>query len=742
MEQLAPFARSESRLSWEPSSRSAPRSVDFNCSNWYSENDSAHIVLTHDIHRLASAISACAYGTLTRSAQKTGAYDLFLDSVKKHGIRVVDLVDVILSGKETDPGFTDFLTSRLNVVYPETISFQDVKNFKAALVGAMTPEQIQKAVTHQMTIKLAKEEGSIVISEFSISPLLDLLAARVQLCTPKGLVLVTSEKYKNQAQVLEYCFGRLGFQTILHLPDPLHLSGTDYIPAHKELCLIGTGLLTDEAAARYVMSKDAFGTPRVAIIRDLFDRSPDRPSLDSVMKIISKDCIIVLEDILGYDNINRRLVNEYIREGPKTYSLNRMNIELEDYLRGEGFKLIKFPHSLYKKYGMGIYNLGEGNLMVAHSELKEHIEKHPEFTGKIEVLSFQGDYSAYSWIGTCSLIFRRPSPEAVAQPIKEILVREVAPWGTQPGSTPLQATDTILMVAPVGFQTNVETAMDNYFMKKTAHTPEQIERMALQEFSALTRAFANEGVKIVLYSSERFHQTPDAVFPNNWFSTHSVPETKESTVVFYPMKTPSRRNERRQNIVSEFQAIYEREYSFIQWETADFPHFLESTGVLIKDRVRKIAYAALSQRCYSKIASTWAEKLGYRMVFFHASDLQGRPIYHTNVMMSVGTSVAVVCLESVENLEERRNLVETLSQSHAIVQISREQTNEFCGNVLEVRNKKGERLLAMSTRAYDAFTEEQRATLLKHVDKLIHTPIPIIETIGGGGVRCMMGEIF
>jgi len=266
--------------------------------------------------------------------------------------------------------------------------------------------------------------------------------------------------------------------------------------------------------------------------------------------------------------------------------------------------------------------------------------------------------------------------------------------------------------------------------------------MALQEFSALTRAFANEGIKIVLFSSERFHMTPDAVFPNNWFSTHTIPETKEPTVVFYPMKTISRRNERRQNIVSELQAAYPREYSFVQWETADFPHFLESTGVLIKDRARKIAYAALSQRCYSKIAATWASKLGYQMVFFHASDLQGRPIYHTNVMMSVGTSVAVVCLESIENLEERKNVVDTLSKSHEIVTITREQTNEFCGNVLEVRNHKGEKLMTMSSRAYDAFTEEQRATILKHVDRIVHTPIPIIETIGGGGVRCMMGEIF
>jgi len=731
--------KTESRLSWDsPSEFSLPPVSEHRCVHWFSDDDPAQMVLTYDIHKLGSYISARIYGDLTKTAHQEDAYDIFTQTLRKHNIKVVELVDLILSGRKA-PGFEEFMASRISCLFPEEVSFQEMKTFKRDLVEEMSIEQMEKAISHQVSVKLSKTD-TIQIENFSVTPLLDILAARAQLITPNGVVLVSSQKYSHHSQILEYAFSLLGLKTILRLPDPLRLSGSDYVPVRKDLCFMGTGHLTDEASVRYIMSKDGFGVPRVAVVRDLFDRTPERASLDSIMRIISKDCVLVLEDILGYRNINRRLVNEYVREGRKIYTLNRMNVELEDYLNQENFKVIKFPHHLFQKHGMGIYNIGNGKLLVSHPDLKEHIEKHPEFQGSIEVVSFQGDFSSYGWISSCSLVFRQPSQETQLQRVKDVIFREVAPWGTKSGVR--QSTDTVLMVAPVGFRTNEETAMDNYFMKKTTHSIDEIERMALQEFSALTKELSLAGVKIVMFSSERFHKTPDAVFPNNWFSTHPDPEAKESTVVFYPMKTISRRHERRQNIISELQSAYVREFSFVQWETADFPHFLESTGALVMDRVRKIAYAALSQRCYSKIATTWATKLGYRLVFFHSTDLQGRPIYHTDVMMSVGTTIAVVCLESIENEEERNNLIETLSKSHEILPISREQTNEFCGNILEVRSQNGEKLMAMSTRAFDAFTAEQKETMLKHVDKIVHSPIPIIETIGGGGVRCMLGEVF
>lgn len=209
------------------------------------------------------------------------------------------------------------------------------------------------------------------------------------------------------------------------------------------------------------------------------------------------------------------------------------------------------------------------------------------------------------------------------------------------------------------------------------------------------------------------------------------------------MKTVSRRNERRQNIISELQAVYEREMNFTQWENSDFPHFLESTGVLIMDRIRKIAYIALSKRAYSKIAHTWSNRLGYKLCQFHATDVRGRPIYHTNVMMSVGTDYSIICLESIENLEEREKVISSLKESnHEIISITRDQMDQFCGNVLELKGTDGKKLLAMSTRAYKAFTDTQKRKILKHVNQIVHSDISTIESIGGGGVRCMMAELF
>jgi len=732
--------KTESRLSWDiPSEFSLPPVVsEYKCTTWWSDDDPAQIILTYDIHKIGSYVSDRVYGSLTKSAHQEEAYEVFTNTLRKHKIQVVELVDLIISGRKS-PGFEEFMASRITCQFPEEISFQEMKQFKKDLVEDMTVDQMEKAISHQVSVKLSKSDA-IQIENFTISPLLDILASRAQIVTPNGVILVSSDLYRAHSQILEYAFSRLGLKTILRLPHPLRMSGNDYIPIRKDLCFFGTGLLTDEASARYIMSKDGFGVPRVALIRDLFDRTPGRACLDNIMRVVSRNCILVLEDVLGYRNINRRLVNEYVREGRKLYTINKMNIELEDYLNREGFTVIKYPHQLYNQHGMGIHNLGNGTLLVSHPDVKAFIEKHSEFEGTIEVVSFRGDFSTYSWISSCSLMFRKPSQESISEHVKDVIVREVAPWGTTSGHR--QSTDTVPIVAPVGFRTNEETALDNYFMKTTSHTQDEIERLALQEFSSLTKELSLAGVKIVMFSSERFHNTPDAVFPNNWFSTHAEPEVRESTVVFYPMKTVSRRHERRQNIISELQSAYAREFSFVQWETADFPHFLESTGGLVMDRVRKIAYAALSQRCYSKIATTWANKLGYRLVLFHSTDLQGRPIYHTDVMMSVGTTIAVICLESIEHEEERKNVIDNLSKSHEILPITREQTNEFCGNILEVRGQNGQKIMAMSTRAYDAFTEEQKALMLKHVDQIVHSPIPIIETIGGGGVRCMLGEVF
>eukprot|EP01023_Acetabularia_acetabulum_P006260 TRINITY_DN12617_c0_g1_i5.p1 TRINITY_DN12617_c0_g1~~TRINITY_DN12617_c0_g1_i5.p1 ORF type:complete len:187 (+),score=36.22 TRINITY_DN12617_c0_g1_i5:365-925(+) len=171
--------------------------------------------------------------------------------------------------------------------------------------------------------------------------------------------------------------------------------------------------------------------------------------------------------------------------------------------------------------------------------------------------------------------------------------------------------------------------------------------------------------------------------------------------------------------------------------------YLEGTGALVVDRINGVVYVSLSERADEGLARQWAEHLGYKhVVCFKSTDQNGSIVYHTNVMMAVGTDVAVVCAEAVDDPQERKNLVDKLSATHEVIQITREQMSKFCGNILELQDSRGMPTMAMSTQAYNAFTESQLQTLKKHVASITHSPIDALESVGGGGVRCTLAEIF
>eukprot|EP00123_Amoebidium_parasiticum_P008238 comp18669_c0_seq1/m.20327 comp18669_c0_seq1/g.20327 ORF comp18669_c0_seq1/g.20327 comp18669_c0_seq1/m.20327 type:complete len:854 (-) comp18669_c0_seq1:232-2793(-) len=730
---------------------SRPLAEKAKCSLWQCENDRAKLVLYHDLLRAGSHVSTTVYGDMAMNQERREDYTLFFKNLMQKGVQIVSIQDLVIADCAL-PEFEQFMMDLLQCETADpSITMQEIVEFKRGVLKGMTPDQMGHATTHVISFKLERGiDGQVMCKSYTISPIMDLLNSRLQIMTPVGVVLANRTSEPEKVRILEHVYKKMGLNIILNLPHPLNLSGGDYIPAGSDLCFIGTGLATDNAAVRYMMQKKVFGTRRVALVRDLFDRSPARRHLDAVFKIIDKDVVIILSSILGEENLKRRLVNEYVM-CPKTkqYTLARMNVELEQYVKDQGYHVIKVPAELYHDVGLGIYNFGGGDLIVNDPALGNLISTDPNFKGKVQVVNFQWSSRMYEWLYKATLLFRQTDPACHHEMPPEIINAHkdavTRSWDTITDGNIHQTTNQILMVAPVGFQTNAETAVDNYFMKKGNFTPEEIERKALLEFSGFVRDLTRAGVRVVLFANERWYGTPDAVFPNNWFSTHASTEfeSKESTVVFYPMKTESRRKERREYIISELQAVYDRELSFVQWENSDFPHFLESTGVLIMDRKRRIAYVALSQRAYRRIAETWAQRMGYKLVTFHATDIQGHPIYHTNVMMAVGTTVAVVCSESVEDPTEKETLLSTLKESHEVVEITRAQMNEFCGNILEVHGEPyTKRLMCMSSRAYNAFTPEQREMLLKHVHELLHTDIPTIENIGGGGIRCMMGELF
>eukprot|EP01111_Echinosteliopsis_oligospora_P009134 TRINITY_DN2625_c0_g1_i1.p1 TRINITY_DN2625_c0_g1~~TRINITY_DN2625_c0_g1_i1.p1 ORF type:complete len:313 (+),score=77.29 TRINITY_DN2625_c0_g1_i1:102-1040(+) len=306
-----------------------------------------------------------------------------------------------------------------------------------------------------------------------------------------------------------------------------------------------------------------------------------------------------------------------------------------------------------------------------------------------------------------------------------------------------QSTSSVLMVSPVHFCSNPDAIVDNYFMQAPVDESQNnaTTKQALAEFDSLVAALRAHKVKVNVYvPQDNSRITPDAVFPNNWFSTHMPPESSTPSMYLYPMKPNNRRLERRPEIISFLQQSYPHVVDFSEMENKNI--FLEGTGSMVLDRINKVTYATISERTHIDALDMWAKSAGYTTQTFHAVDSNARPIYHTNVMMCIGTSVAIICAPSILDSSERDRVIQELSKGREVVIITPEQVSELCGNVLEVAGEDGKKYLVMSTRSFKAFTEEQKTVMLRHVSDIIHADISTIEHVGGGGVRCCLAELY
>jgi hypothetical protein len=297
------------------------------------------------------------------------------------------------------------------------------------------------------------------------------------------------------------------------------------------------------------------------------------------------------------------------------------------------------------------------------------------------------------------------------------------------------------MVRPKHFGFNAETAASNRF-QQTGGAPDVATR-ALAEFDAFAAALSGEGVAVCVAADSDQPAKPDAVFPNNWVSFHA-----DGTVVLYPMQAPNRRAERRAEIID---AVV-NELKFKVRRTLDLtPHeragrFLEGTGSLVLDHLERVAYACRSPRTDETVAREWARELEYELEMFSASDAAGAPIYHTNVVMSVGTHNAVVALGNIAPGDRERIAARLRSARRDLIAIDDAQMCAFAGNLLEVGGW-GEhlgdfRILVMSRTARRALGPETCARLAAGVDTVLAVPVEIIERHGGGSVRCMLAEVF
>lgn len=303
--------------------------------------------------------------------------------------------------------------------------------------------------------------------------------------------------------------------------------------------------------------------------------------------------------------------------------------------------------------------------------------------------------------------------------------------------TSRQTTDRVLMITSSAFCFNAQTAMDNKFQKRSEGlSAAEIIQRATREFDGLVQALTSRGIQVTA-EEDTLLKSGDAVFPNNWISFH------EGTIVLYPMMAESRRAERRKDIVERWkERLGARVLDYTSFELEG--KFLEGTGSLVLDRANRIAYACKSQRTHVNLVEKFCQDLGYSPELFDAVMANGNPIYHTNVMMSVGDSFVIVCLESIGDSDEKSQVVARLEATNKeIINISLNQVDEFAGNTLQLRNDRGENFLVMSTRALKSFSDHQLAVINKHCNGgVIHAPLDTIEMIGGGGARCMLAEVF
>ena len=301
-----------------------------------------------------------------------------------------------------------------------------------------------------------------------------------------------------------------------------------------------------------------------------------------------------------------------------------------------------------------------------------------------------------------------------------------------------QLASSVLMIRPARFESNPLTAESNKFQGKTSASPAEQHSAALQEFDGLVASLRDKGINVVVVDDTAEPHTPDSIFPNNWVSFHA-----DGRVVLYPMEARNRRTERRLDVVESLGS----EQGFHVSEIVDLSHhesaeqYLEGTGSLVLDRVNRVAYACLSTRTHLDVLGDFAQQMDYDIVAFEAVDREGAPIYHTNVLMNIGETVAVICDESIVRDDQRAAVLERLQETgHEIVTLNYDQLDAFAGNMLELRSASGQRLIAMSQQACDSLSDSQLATLSANAE-ILTVPIDTIESSAGGSVRCMLAEI-
>jgi len=298
----------------------------------------------------------------------------------------------------------------------------------------------------------------------------------------------------------------------------------------------------------------------------------------------------------------------------------------------------------------------------------------------------------------------------------------------------MQTTSHILMIRPVNFAFNRETAVTNAFQVESNDS--EVQQKAIREFDSFVDKLRSKRIDVIVINDTPEPYTPDSIFPNNWISFHN-----NGDVVLYPMFAENRRLERKPNVIAEIKSKFSVSNTIDLSNYEEQHRYLEGTGSIVLDREKRLAYACVSPRTDENLFTLFCEKMNYEPVMFHAVDAKGGAIYHTNVMMCVGDKFVVICLDSIIEASEKKKVTDKILDSgKELINITLEQMNCFAGNMLQVNDRDGKKYLVMSTQAYESLTREQ-INKLQGYNEIIHSPLDTIEKNGGGSARCMMAEV-
>jgi arginine deiminase len=698
-------------------------------------------------------------------------------------------------------------------------------DYKKTCIEKMDVEQLVEVVLTRPTILLQKadKDTELLVTNYTYEPLVNLIFCRdQQITTANGVVMgrPRSPIRQREVEVMQFCFKKLGVPIIGRITSPGTLEGGDFFPCGLDLAMLGIGLRSNMEAAQYLLDNDLFGTKRVAIVKDYFDQHQQRMHLDTVFNVIAPRVCLMLDTIQGESSPQRRLVDEYVKDDVTgKYVLHRHDVEFYAYVsRDLGWTVISVTNDMQIAYGCNGLNLGNNTLITVDRNTAKFIARTQLYQGKIIVVDFSNNTNMFGSVHCCSQVISRRSPASTPSsqqsvsgsahsgelhsnhvrrqslevpsptnihphqhtPYHHPVIAPSSPTATPP-SFPANVASKFLMIAPDNFDVNQATAEDNILMaashakfietiQKKGQGKRDVHAVLLREFAELHRILTVKlGVEVYLFTHEVFHHSPEALFAADWFSTHragdlaGTGDLKEKGLVLYPMKAPSRRNERRPDLLKFLNDMYQRVVNLAPCEQGRLEaldNILDepSTKILpckplefssfVMDRQTKTAFAARCSRLDTDALALWATKTGYKRVVFgldtesqspHVSLLKSA--HHTRVFLAIGSSFALVCTEAIHPSD--RDTVKAALAHTAIIDFTLAQCKSLaiCGT-FEVIDAHGKPTLIISKTAYDVWSEKQRLALKAHGCALEVVKIPEIEQLGGGSVSGIIGSLF